>query len=474
VVSENKELSILFVLESAPEVSSSLGFFNSYIDSLIASISEEVQLFIYYPEQNENEELYSLNIVPSSEFTRLITYIPSRHISYRETFSNPEMESVFEYILKEHSFDCIHFWSLKNHSLNYPLIAKERGLFTVTSITDRFLFSNSIFNKGYSDPTEEKVRISNFVDSPVSVFLQKASKLFKKERSRASWFDNIGRYSSYYNKTSLNSVSRSTMLDRIELAYNVFNSSDRVLFFSEIEYNVFYRTLIPEDKAIFLEQGILCDGTFENRPFEIEGAVKFGFMGEILPEDGILETVKAFNLLFDEGFMNEIHVYGELFENSTYFSKLNKKLKNPNTHFHGPIEPGRINSVLNTFDVLVIPSKWHRNDTYLLNSAITSRKAIICSSRNIIAEKVRKFARGLILDEITPETIANAVSELERNRKRLYYFMRVTNDYKAPEIKDNMRILIDNYSKFKTDDKKETQLLLHKKLNRRKTERHRG
>jgi glycosyltransferase involved in cell wall biosynthesis len=264
------------------------------------------------------------------------------------------------------------------------------------------------------------------------------------------------------------------MLERAELAKYAIGLSDRVIFLSELEYNLFYRTLIPEEKTLFLEQGIFCDGTFENRPFEIEGAVKFGFMGEIIPEDGILDLVKAFNALYDDGFMNEVHIYGELYENSPYFSRLNRKVRNPNTYFHGPIEPGRINSVLNTFDVLIIPSKWHRSDTFLLNSAVISRKAIICSSRHIVAEKVRKYARGLILDEIIPEKLYNAVSELERNRKRLYYFMRVTNDFNTPEIKDNMNKLVETYSKFKTDNIKESQLLLQKKLNRRKTERHRG
>ena len=474
MASDTKKLSILFVLESAPELSSSLAFFNSYIDALIASLTDEVQLCIYYPEINENEELYSLNIVPGSGFTRFITYIPSRYISYRDSFSNPEMENVFEYILKEHSFDCIHFWSLKNHSLTYPLIAKERGLFTVTSVTDGFLFSNSIFSKGISPQEEEKVRISNFVDSPVSVLFKKASKLFSSDRKKSAWFENVGRFSSYYNRTTMNSVERSTMRERTEMADDVLNFSDRIMFFSEVEYNLFYRTLIPEDKVLFVEQGILCDGTFENRPFEIEGAVKFGFMGELISEDGILETVKAFNSLYDDGFMNEIHVYGELFENSPYFSRLNKKVRNPNTYFHGPIEPGRINAALNTFDVLILPSKWHRSDTYLLNSAVTSRKAVICSSRNVVAEKVRKFARGLILDDITPESIYNAVSELERNRKRLYYFMRVTADYKTPEIRDNMKTLLNCYSRFRTGDKEETRLLLQKKINRRKAERHRG
>ena len=100
---------------------------------------------------------------------------------------------------------------------------KSGGLSTVTAITDGFLFSNSVFAKGFSDPAENRVRISNFVDSPVSVFLKKATKLFSSDRKKTSWYENIGRFSTYYNKTSLNSVERETMRERAGMADDVLS-----------------------------------------------------------------------------------------------------------------------------------------------------------------------------------------------------------------------------------------------------------
>ena len=133
-----------------------------------------------------------------------------------------------------------------------------------------------------------------------------------------------------------------------------------------------------------------------------------------------------------------------------------------------------MNAVLNTADVLIIPAKWPRNDTFLVNNAVSERKALIVSSKNAIAEKVRRSGRGIVLDEITPRAIAEAVSELERNRKRLYYFMRVTDDFRVPDISENCGSLLSLYSEIAGKYKEADPLLLAKRLNRRRKERQRG
>ena len=109
-----------------------------------------------------------------------------------------------------------------------------------------------------------------------------------------------------------------------------------------------------------------------------------------------------------------------------------------------------------------------------MNNTLSERKALIVSSKNALAEKVRRSGRGLILDEVTPRAIADAVSELERNRKRLYYFMRVTDDLKVPDISENCSFLISLYGELAKNYKEPDPLLLAKRLNRRRKERQRG
>ena len=465
-------LSLLFVLDSSPQSGASLAFFNSFIEQLCDRIAGSSALTVFYPEFSDKEEHFSLSITQLPGYRRMVTYIPTRLGSFRETYLNEKMDDVFSFILKEDHFDAIHIWSLKNHSFNYPSLAKERGIPVVYTFCDGFLFSNSIFEKGLAEK-EESVRVSNFVNTSIASFVKKFAAVFKPE-SRSYWFENIGRFSRYYNRTSESGIGPEIFEERADLSDEVVSFCDKFLFFSELEYNLFYRPLIPENKAAFMEQGILRELDFWNRPFEIEGAVKFCFMGEILPEEGILELVEAFNILFDEGYSNELHVYGETHENSPYFSRLKQRVKSPDVLFHGSIQGGRINAALNTADVLIVPAKWARSDTFLVNNAISERKALIVSGKNAPAEKVRRSGRGLILDEVTPRAIADAVSELERNRKRLYYFMRVTDDFKVPDINENCGFLISLYGDIAKNYKESDPLLLAKRLNRKRKERQRG
>jgi glycosyltransferase involved in cell wall biosynthesis len=471
VDSENL-ISLLFVLDSSPQSGASLAFFNSFIEQICDCMAGKVSLTLFYPEFSDKEEHFSLSITQSPEYRRMVTYIPTRLSSFSETYLNEKMEDVFSFILKEDHFDVIHIWSLKNHSFNYPAIAKERGIPVVYTFCDGFLFSNSLFEKGLGE-SSEKVRVSNFVNSSITSFVHKFMSALKP-KSHSYWFENIGRYSRYYNRTSESGIDTAVFEERTEMADEVVSFCDKFIFFSELEYNLFYRPLIPESKAAFMEQGVLRELDFWNRPFEIEGAVKFCFMGEILPEEGILELVEAFNILYSEGFCNELHVYGETHENSHYFSRLKQRVKSPNIFFHGSIQGGRINAALNTADVLIMPSKWTRNDTFLVNNAISERKALIVSGKNAPAEKIRKSGRGLILDEVTPSAIAEAVSELERNRKRLYYFMRVTDDFRVPDINENCGFLTSLYGELAKNYKEADPLLLAKRLNRRRKERQRG
>lgn len=472
--SENR-LSVLYVLESDPESGNSPAFINSYIDTIIDLLSTEVDLTVFYPEFSDSEEQYSLNITQTPKFTRMISYLPARHESFRETFANKKMEDIFNYILKDEHFDCIHIWSLKNHSFNYPFIAKERGLPVIITVADGFLFSNSIFRKGFFvEEEKERVRISNFVNSSVALFLKKIFLAAKSDTTRSRWFENIGRYSSYYNRTSADTVESAIFEERTALTDETIKFTDLFHFFSELEYNLFYRSIIPETKVFFLEQNTATDSSYSNRPFEIEGAVKFGFMGEILPEEGVLELIEAFNILYDEGYRNELHLYGELHENSHYSRRLEKKVRNSGVFFHGPVQPGRISSALNTIDVLIIPAKWHRSDSFLVNTAISGRKAIIVSDRNNISEKVRRSNRGLVLNQVTASNIANAVSELERNRKRLYYFMRTTDDFIRSDIEDDLCNLLGTYTAHSKKHMEFDRVLLKRTLVKKKLDRQRG
>jgi hypothetical protein len=58
------------------------------------------------------------------------------HASFTETYLNPRMDDRFEQILDHERPDVVHLHHLLNHSMNYPAIAKRRGIPVVFTLHD--------------------------------------------------------------------------------------------------------------------------------------------------------------------------------------------------------------------------------------------------------------------------------------------------------------------------------------------------
>ena len=192
-------------------------------------MAEKAALTVFYPEFSDKEEHFSLSITQSQKYRRMVTYIPTRLESFSETYLNEKMDGVFSFILKDDHFDAIHIWSLKNHSFNYPALAKERGLPVICTFCDGFLFSNSIFEKGLEENCGT-VRVSNFVNSSITSFVRRLVSAVKP-KSRSYWFENIGRYSRYYNRTSESGIEPYVFEERADLADETVSFCDKFLFF---------------------------------------------------------------------------------------------------------------------------------------------------------------------------------------------------------------------------------------------------
>ncbi len=467
---------ILFVLDSSPNEDVSAAFYNSYIKLLAEEFSKYVNISIFYPIISDRNSHYELKIDSSSSVQRFFTYIPSRFENMATSFSNPQMEVVFEKVLKEASFDAVHIFSLKNHSLNYPFISKRMNIPTILSVFDNHLLCPLIF-MNRNDCSHEKcgacMKISNFVASPFTKIIKNLESLIKPKKNY-NWYDQIGRYSCFYNRKPLCQVDSEIIKERQKTVCELVNFVDKFHFFSEKLYREAFESVIPENKVFFMDQGIDMSTLSDTRPLEITGHIKFGFVGDIIQEEGIEELVAAASIIKEAGFVNEIHVYGEIYENRDFFDILRKKSANLNIFFHGAVNPGRIHALLDTFDVLIIPSKWNRSDTFLLYNAVIRRKAVVVSPASIMSEKIRKSGRGIVLREITSSEIANAIMELETNRKKLYYYIRVIDDFKFVSIDDNIQELISIYMTITEKNFDQEKIILNKKLFRKKVERLRG
>lgn len=469
---------ILLVLDSAPEEPGAPNLFNAWVIELIRELRRYCRLSIFHPVISTIGPFYRLRRDSREGIDRFITTIPYKYASFSESFKNPAMEALFATVIGESDFDLCHIVSLRNHSFGYPAVAHGAGLPLVLTAADGWLRCPLRYRHACGAGRAPRdhacdIRLSNFVASPFS-FIAKSIEEAITPRRNHWWFEETGRYSAFYNRDPLEQVSRDVLRQRDALLREMLPYADRVHFLSESFYQAFYADLIPPERAIFMAQGIPAARVTDSRPFEIHGGISFGFIGDLIPEEGLGELIEAFNAVRERGLPNSLHIYGELYHNDDYIRRLKKLCQNPAVTFHGAVDNSRIGAILDTVDALIIPARWPRPDSWLAAQAMARRKAVIATADTAAADLIRKRRRGVVLKELTPTDIEQVVADLEIDRKKLYYFMRIAESEQFLSITENVQELLSLYLAHMRRPVRTDETTLTRRLGRKRVERLRG
>lgn len=469
---------ILLVLDSAPEEPGAPNLFNAWVADLIRELRRYCRLSIFHPVISTIGPFYRLRRESKEGIERFVTTVPYKYASFSETFRNPAMEELFAAVIGESDFDLCHIVSLRNHSFGYPAIAHGAGLPLTLTVADGWLRCPLRYRRGCADGYSPRdhacdLRLSNFVASPFS-FLATSIEEFFKPRRNHWWFEETGRYSVFYNRDPLEQVSREALRQRDALLREMLPYVDRFHFLSEQLHRAWFGDLIPPDRVTVMAQGIPAARVIDSRPFEIHGGVSFGFIGDLIPEEGVGELIEAFNAVRDRGLPNTLHLYGELYHNDDYARWLKKLCHSPAVTFHGAIDNSRIGAILDTIDALILPARWPRPDTWLAAQAMARRKAVIAAEGTAAAELVKKKRRGVVLKETTADDIEQVVADLEIDRKKLYYFMRIAESEQFLSITENVQELLALYLAHMRRPARAEETTLTRRLGRKRVERLRG
>jgi glycosyltransferase involved in cell wall biosynthesis len=116
--------------------------------------------------------------------------------------------------------------------------------------------------------------------------------------------------------------------------------------------------------------------------------LRLGYVGSIIKTKGVHVLVDAFLRAVTGRVDIELHVFGAPNRWTTeYLEDLKKKTAHcPYVTFHGRFDNKKISSVLQQFDVLVLPSIWFENAPLTLNEAAISGTPILVSDRGGMLE----------------------------------------------------------------------------------------
>jgi glycosyltransferase involved in cell wall biosynthesis len=167
-----------------------------------------------------------------------------------------------------------------------------------------------------------------------------------------------------------------------------------------------------------------------------------GFMGRLTEQKNLFSLIDCMKLL-----PNDIcHIYGDgpLKDEINEYLKFNK--------IHNVLLKGSVlngSQIIETFDVLCLPSKWEGLGLVLLE-AMSNKVPIIASTAGAIPEILDNGKYGVII-EPTPINLATAISEMKNNSQKIgvvvenaYQYVKMT--FSIPKMAESTLSVYKTYS----------------------------
>lgn len=122
----------------------------------------------------------------------------------------------------------------------------------------------------------------------------------------------------------------------------------------------------------------------------------FGFIGQLAPHKGTDLLVEAFTRL--PAGRAELHIYGPADQDPVFMRLLESLAQGHAVRFLGTFEQHRTREILDTMDLLVIPSRWYENSPLVLLNALASHTPVLVSNVEGLTEFIDEGVDGFSFD----------------------------------------------------------------------------
>jgi glycosyltransferase involved in cell wall biosynthesis len=148
------------------------------------------------------------------------------------------------------------------------------------------------------------------------------------------------------------------------------------------------------------------------------GTVRVGLIGRIAPEKGHLDFIQAARRVAGRcGNVRFVVCGSALFSGSEYEQEVRRMSEGAPVEFQGWVEDPR--DLLRQVDMVAVPSMPHDAAPRVVMEAMSAGKPIIAYRSGGIPELIENGESGVLTDARTPESLADAISQLVRDPGRM-------------------------------------------------------
>jgi glycosyltransferase involved in cell wall biosynthesis len=348
------------------------------------------------------------------------------HASFVETYLNPRMDERFERLLHDERPDVVHLHHLLNHSLNYPRIARRRGIPVVFTLHDYWLtcvnYGQRLHpERGVCDDIDIALCadcVSAFpVVPPFVAPIRRAMAHARSWRARvlqhAAGDDAGSTTAAVSPRASLASVRAKSLYRkvvarltpatarmahaarRLEAIRAACRDVDLFLSPSEFLARKMIDFGLPADRVVWSPNGMRTD-LLQIQRQRRGGGVRFGYVGSVAPHKGVHVLVEAFRTLAAQrpDRTMELRIHGNISRHPVYVARLRAMAGAAPVSFLGEFDNARANEVYSGIDALVIPSIWWENAPLTLFEAKLAGCPVMVSDCGSLPDLVD--ARGTV------------------------------------------------------------------------------
>jgi glycosyltransferase involved in cell wall biosynthesis len=226
----------------------------------------------------------------------------------------------------------------------------------------------------------------------------------------------------------------------------IFADADLFLAPSEFLRRRYVSCGLPSTKVTHARYGLR---SFQPLPREHQtGRISFGYIGALHPHKGVELLLEAFRGLGDRA---DLHIYGSAFGSPISEGYSARMAERFGTHviFHGEYDNQRIDAILASLDVIVVPSLWYENSPLTIQEAFIGGVPVITADRGGMAELVRDGVDGLHFRIGDAASLRATLQSVIENPAILTELRR--NVPKVPEISEQAAMVRAHYEKLLTN-----------------------
>jgi len=353
----------------------------SYAITEISDFHEEMGFLIKdYVFQGVSVTLIKHKVIPSD-------------ISFNIFF--PEMEPIINHFFQINTFDIVHIAHTMRMGIVFR-VANKRKIPVILTLTDFWLMCP----RGIASTTQGQLCYgsSDGKNCIANCYNEQVSSLIEK---------------------------------RVDESKQCLQIAHQIIFPTRFLKNMFYRQLYSGSSHI-IRFGIDYGSVRykKNKIPKKDDVINIGYLSTLLPHKGAHILINAFILANQQNL--HLKVFGDPAYNSDYFKYLQDISKDKNIDFLGQYHEEDLSSILNSLDLVVLPSIWWENTPLVMLKAMAHKVPVIVSNLPGMTEIVHDNVNGFVFTAGDSEdlkkrliNIAQDPKILQEIRKKVSYLKRI-------------------------------------------------